>query len=165
VVGVEGQRDGAPRVIVPESIMLAITVGLTLIGGLVPGLLSALTSTLALWFFSFPPGLSFRAEEPFDIVAVFAAGAVACGLVVLVNSIVGRQRRALEAQTKLSWELLAQGQTIAAMQRALARAPRYAVGDLLAPLKHRCLLVCRGSPRARPVPGAANRGSGSWTFY
>jgi len=27
-------------------------------------------------------------------------------------------------------------------------------GDLLAPLKHRCLLVCRDSPRARPLPGA-----------
>ncbi len=99
--------------------MLAITVGFTLIGGLVPGLLSALTSTLALWYFTFPPGLSFRAEEAFDIVGVLAAGAVACGLVVVVNSIVGRQQRALEAQTRLSWDLLAQGRTIATMQLAL----------------------------------------------
>src|SRR4051812_16160641 len=97
-----GAAFGHPtrRVIVPESVMLTVTVALTLLGGLVPGMVAAVSSTLSLWFFSFPPGLSFRATDSRDVVAALAAGGVACGLVALITVFERRQRAAIESESR-----------------------------------------------------------------
>ena len=107
------------RVIVPESAMLAIVTVLTLLGGVVPGLIAVVSATISLWFFSFPPGLSFRADDPQDIVAAVFAGAIASGLVLLLNVVERRQQREVARHTRLTAEVGRQRETISVMQRAI----------------------------------------------
>lgn len=107
------------QVLVPYAMMLSVTVLLTLVGGAVAGLLAVASSTVSLWFFNFPPGYSFRSDNPEDAVAAVVAGIVAAAMVLLVAEGVRRQREALVHQTRLGLEVAAQRDAATALQRAI----------------------------------------------
>jgi serine phosphatase RsbU (regulator of sigma subunit) len=107
------------RVVTPQSIMLAIAVVLTLVGGRTPGLLAILSSTVSLWFFIYPPGYSFRSVSSSDLVALIVSGAIGAALVLVMSDILQRQQSAVVGEAELEGQLHAQGQTLAQLQRAL----------------------------------------------
>lgn len=109
----------ARQVLVPESIMLAIAVVLSLLYGVAVGLVTAASATVSLWFFNFPPGLSFRVANGEDLVAAFAAGAITCALVLLVSRIERRRQVTAAQEARLAAELERQRITIVTMQRAI----------------------------------------------
>jgi serine phosphatase RsbU (regulator of sigma subunit) len=116
-----GVASGHPaqQVVVPESVMLAIAVILSLVDGVTAGLVAAGSATASLWFFNFPPGLSFRAVSGGDVLAVIIAGAITCALVLLTANITSRQRRGVQQREHLSAQVDRQRQTIMTMQRAI----------------------------------------------
>jgi len=99
--------------------MLAIAVVLSLVDGVTAGLVAAASAVASLWFFSFPPGLSFRAERPEDVVAVITAGVITCALVLLVSTITRRQRLGVIQQEHMLAQLDRQREAIVTMQRAI----------------------------------------------
>ena len=54
------------RPVLPESFMLVTVVALTFAGGIVAGLIAAVASTLALWFFNVPEANSFAFDSNRD---------------------------------------------------------------------------------------------------
>jgi serine phosphatase RsbU (regulator of sigma subunit) len=107
------------RVLVPESLMLVFVVVVTLLGGIVPGTLAALSSIASLWFFNLPPGVSFRLTHSDDGVTVILTGLIAVGLVFVLSELQRRDRRATVERTSLEVDVRAQRRAIATMQRAL----------------------------------------------
>jgi Stage II sporulation protein E (SpoIIE)/Domain of unknown function (DUF4118) len=107
------------RALVPESLMLVIVVGAALVGGTVPGILAALSSTAALWFFNLPPGESFRLTHSEDVASVVLTGLITVGLVFLIGGLQRRDRRATVERTSLEVDVRAQRRAIETMQRAL----------------------------------------------
>jgi serine phosphatase RsbU (regulator of sigma subunit) len=111
--------SAARRVIVPESLMLAAVVIVTLIGGVVPGLVAAVSSTLSLWYFNLAPGLSFNVRHDEDRIAVIVVGLVTVGLVVLVDRLRNRAHRVALLLADVEMEQQLQRRTLVTMQRAL----------------------------------------------
>jgi serine phosphatase RsbU (regulator of sigma subunit) len=107
------------RLVVPESILLAIAVLLTLLDGVAPGIVVALLSPFFLWVFNVPPPYTFKFTHGEDVVAVLTTAAITLGLVVLIHVIARRERRAIQQQARLEQQVETQRTTITTMQHAL----------------------------------------------
>jgi hypothetical protein len=107
------------RLVVPESIMVAISVLLTVLYGPAEGLISALLAPFYLWVFNVAPPLTFEFAYTGDVVAIMTTGAITCGLVVVVEMLTRRERRATEQGLRLDDEVASQRNIITALQHAL----------------------------------------------
>jgi serine phosphatase RsbU (regulator of sigma subunit) len=105
--------------LVPESILVAIAVLLTLLDGVAAGLIAAVLAPFFLWVFNVQPPFTFKFAYTSDIVAILMTGAITCSLVVLTGVLTRRERRATEARVRLGHEVEAQHTVILALQRAL----------------------------------------------
>jgi serine phosphatase RsbU (regulator of sigma subunit) len=104
---------------VPAGLMLLVIVTVSVLGSRLAGVIAAVTSTLALWFFVLPPGETFDVEnrqDVFAVVVIFVVGMVAA--VALANLQRGNEElRARDAARET--ELAVQHDTIVALQEAL----------------------------------------------
>jgi hypothetical protein len=107
------------RLIVPESIMLAIAVLLTLLDGLAAGLVAAVLAPFCLWIFNVQPPFTFEFTYTADITAILTAGAITSGLVVVIDALMRREYRATEQRIRLDDEVDKQRATITTLQNAL----------------------------------------------
>ena len=107
------------RPIVPETLLLGIAAVLTLRVGVVPGLVSVASGTLALWFFNLAPGYSFNLDHAEDIAAVVASCLIGVAVVLLLSYMLQRERQVSADAARLEVQVSEQRQTISTMQRAL----------------------------------------------
>ena len=107
------------RVLIPASLMLATVVAVTFAGGAVAGIVAALTSTAALWFFNLPPGWTFLLDSAEDIVSVLVMGAVSVALALFIEWMQRRERAATIRTTELEEARRIDRQTIDTLQLAL----------------------------------------------
>lgn len=110
------------RPIVPDAIMAAITVLVTVRFGPVRGALAVVSGTLSLWYFNFPPGYSFRLTNTEDAAALLAAGAIGLLLVGSLTAVLRREREAAQVLRRVEEDLVAHIETISTMQDMLLPA-------------------------------------------
>jgi hypothetical protein len=107
------------RLVVPESIMVALAVLLTLLDGVTAGLIAAVLATFFLWVFNVQPPFTFAFTYTADVAAILTTGAITTSLVVLTDALTRREHRAMAETVRLGHEVDTQQTTIVALQRAL----------------------------------------------
>src|SRR6476469_2129322 len=80
------------RPLVPAALMLVVLVVVTITGGRGAGLVCAVSLTLSNWFVNFEPSFSLTFFNAEDAAAVLAQGAIAVGLVGVVDVLSRRER-------------------------------------------------------------------------
>jgi serine phosphatase RsbU (regulator of sigma subunit) len=100
------------RPVIPLALMLTFTIVIAMTDGLLFGLLGAASSTVTVWFFNFPYGMSFRLADTEDGVAIAAMGVIAVVTSTLISVLRERDARAAVLAVE-------QNVAIATMQRAL----------------------------------------------
>jgi len=115
-----------PRVVVPESLMLLVVVVVTFVGGWAPGATAAVSSMVALWTLSFPPGITFRLSSGYDVVAVVASGGIATLMALIVTWLRDAERSAVVRTQAVEVERHRDRELITELQEAiLPAAPSY----------------------------------------
>jgi serine phosphatase RsbU (regulator of sigma subunit) len=111
--------EPAHRFVVPESMMFAVVVAATFLGGAGSGVVAVISSTVSLWYFNLPPYLSFRFNNAGDGFALLAACLVGIGLVVLIAVLLSHERASSSRAAVAVREAELQRETITRLQRAL----------------------------------------------
>jgi serine phosphatase RsbU (regulator of sigma subunit) len=121
------------RPIVPIGVSLVLAVSLGALGHAWAAVLTAVSATVAGWYFMFPPGETFRLEEPADagaLVAILAIGVVAS----LAVATLSRRLATVRSAQAISSERIASDRALlAAVQRAIlpARPPLVEGADIV----------------------------------
>jgi serine phosphatase RsbU (regulator of sigma subunit) len=109
----------ARRVLLPAALMVAIVVVITLIAGLLPGIVAAAASVLGLWYFSVPPGESFDITHGEDGVTLALLFVVVAGLAVLVARLRARDAESARVRATADLALETQADVVTKLQAAL----------------------------------------------
>jgi serine phosphatase RsbU (regulator of sigma subunit) len=109
----------ARRVLLPATLMFAVVVLVTLIAGLLPGIVAATASVAGLWFFSVPPGETFAIDRTEDGVMLALVFVVFVGITLVIARLRARDAEAARVRARNEFALATQADMVAKLQDAL----------------------------------------------
>src|SRR5262249_13753222 len=99
--------------------MFAVVVLVTLLAGLVPGVVAAAASVAGLWYFSVPPGESFNTRHAEDAVTLALTFVVFVGIAMIIARLRARDAEAALVRAVNEFALATQADMVAKLQDAL----------------------------------------------
>ena len=109
----------ARRVLLPATLMFVVVILVTLFAGIIPGVVAAAASVVALWYFSIPPGESFDVHHSEDVVTLALVFFLLVGIATLIARLRARDAEAARIRAVNESALATQADMVAKLQDAL----------------------------------------------